>query len=331
MEKTIRPVGEKKLDLMKIFYKYGIILCLALIVIVFSFSTGGLFISSSNILNIFRSMSIPAVIALGITFSVSVNGFDLSVGSTVSLTSVFIASMFVWYEMPIVLAIILTLLLSCLIGLFNSLIIIKFKVPDMLATLASMFIIAGIALLYTNGKIVSKNMVMPNGEIAEGELPKSFMKIGQAPTIIIIMIIVFILAVVFLNFTKYGRYFYIIGGNNVAAKLSGVKVNRYKTLAYVISSLLAGVGGIMLASRMSQASPGVGSSYLMEGVAATFIGQSLLGNKKANAVGTFIGTLLMISLTNGLVMNSVDYYAMDIVMGVVLVLGLAVTYAHNKK
>ena len=239
--------------------------------------------------------------------------------------------MFVWYDMPILPAIILTLVLSCCIGLLNSFIIIKLKVPDMLATLATMFIIAGCALLYTSGKIVSKNMVMPNGDIAEGELPDAFMKIGQAPTIIIIMIVVLVLAYIFLNFTKHGRYLYTIGGNDVAAELSGVKVVKYKTMAYVISSLLAGVGGIMLASRMSQANPGAGASYLMEGVAATFIGLSFLGNGKANAIGTFVGTLLMTSLANGLVMNSVNYYAMDIVKGSVLVLALALTYFNKKK
>lgn len=327
--KDLKKAG--KFDLWHMLYKYGILVTLVVMIIVFTITTNGTFISTSNILNIFRSMSITAVIALGITFSVSVNGFDLSAGSTVSLSSVFVASMFVWYDMPIVPAIILTLILSCIIGLINAFIIIKLKVPDMLATLASMFIIAGVALLYTSGKIVSKNMVMPSGEIAKGELPAAFMKIGQAPTIIIIMAVVLVLAFIFLNFTKHGRYLYTIGGNDVAAELSGVKVNRYKTLAYVISSLLAGIGGIMLASRMSQANPGAGASYLMEGVAATFIGQSFLGNGKANAIGTFVGTLLMVSLANGLVMNSVNYYAMDIVKGIVLVLALAITYANKKK
>ena len=331
MEKSLKCINRGKVDVWHLLYKYGIVFTLALIVIVSTATTGGTFISSSNILNIFRSMSITAVIALGITFSVSVDGFDLSAGSTVSLTSVFVASMFVWYDMPILPAILLTLAISCCIGLINAFVIIKLKVPDMLATLATMFIIAGVALLYTSGKIVSKNMVMPNGEIAKGELPEAFMKIGQAPTIIIIMAVVLVLAFIFLNFTKHGRYLYTIGGNDVAAELSGVKVKKYKTLAYVLSSLLAGVGGIMLASRMSQANPGAGASYLMEGVAATFIGQSFLGNGKANAIGTFVGTLLMVSLANGLVMNSVNYYAMDIVKGAVLVLALALTYFNKKK
>ena len=108
-------------------------------------------------------------------------------------------------------------------------------------------------------------------------------------------------------------------------------MKKYKTLAYILSSLFAGIGGIMLAARMSQANPGAGASYLMEGVAATFIGQSFLGNGKAKAIGTFVGTLLMTALANGLVMNSVDYYAMDIVKGCVLVLALTLTYVNKKQ
>ena len=324
-------LNKPKFTVWQLLYKYGILLALGLVILISTATTGGKFLSSNNILNIFRSMSITAVIAMGITFSVAVDGFDLSAGSTVSLTSVFVASMFVWYQLPIPVAIILTLIISVFIGLLNAFIIIKLKVPDMLATLATMFIIAGCALLYTSGKIVSKNMIMPNGDTAVGELPKAFTQIGQAPTIIIIMAVVVILAFIFLNFTKFGRYLYTIGGNHVAAELSGVKVVKYKTIAYVISSLLAGIGGIMLAARMSQANPGAGASYLMEGVAATFIGQSFLGNGKANAIGTFVGTLLMVSLANGLVMNSVNYYATDIVKGAVLVLALALTYFNKKR
>lgn len=321
----------KKFDIMQFLYRYGIIFTVIFMVIIFSATTGGMYISASNLLNIFRSMSITAVIALGITFSVAVNGFDLSAGSTVSMSSVFVASMFVWHTMGIVPAIILTLILSCLIGILNSIIIIRLKVPDMLATLATQFIVAGMALYYTSGKIISKNMVMPSGEIAAGSIPEKFVKIGQAPIIIIIMIVSVIIAFIFLNYTKHGRYLYTIGGNSTAAELSGVKVKKYKTLAYILSSLFAGIGGIMLAARMSQANPGAGASYLMEGVAATFIGQSFLGNGKANAIGTFVGTLLMTALANGLVMNSVDYYAMDIVKGCVLVLALTLTYVNKKQ
>ena len=201
----------------------------------------------------------------------------------------------------------------------------------MLATLTTMFIVAGVALSFSSGKIISKNMIMPNGEVAQGEIPEAFLKIGQEPVIIIIMAVVVLIAFVLLNYTKHGRYMYVIGGNKEAAELAGVQVQKYQMLAYVFSSLLAGIGGIMLASRMGQANPAAGASYLMEGVAATFIGQSFLGSGKANAIGTFVGTLLMASLVNGLVMNSVNYYAMDIVKGIVLGLALALTYFNKKK
>lgn len=323
--------SNKKIDVLRFLYKYGIILTLMLLIVLFTGTTNGLFLSMGNILNIFRSMSITAVIAMGITFSVAVNGFDLSAGSTVSLSAVVVSSMFVWYNMPVLPAIIITLAISSVVGLINSFLIIKLRVPDMLATLATMFIIAGVALSYSSGKIISNNMIMPNGKVATNSVPASFLKIGQEPIIIIIMIVVVIFAFIFLSYTKHGRYMYVIGGNQEAAKLSGVKIAKYKTMAYIMSSLLAGIGGIMLASRMGQANPAAGASYLMEGVAATYVGLSFLGNGKANALGTFVGTLMMTSLVNGLVMNSVNYYAMDIVKGSVLVVALALTYVNKKK
>lgn len=317
-------------NLLKFLYRYGTIVTLLILIVAFTITTNGLFISSGNILNIFRAMSITAVIAMGITFSVAVNGFDLSAGSNVSLSAVIVSSMFIWYDMAILPALLITVAIVCVVGFINAFVIIKLKIPDMLATLASMFIVAGIALTYTSGKIVSKNMIMVNGDIAKGTVPDAFLKIGQEPIIMIIMAIVVILAYIFLNYTKHGRYMYVIGGNEEAAELSGVNVVKYKTMAYVLSSFCAALGGIMLASRMGQANPAAGAGYLMEGVAATFIGLSFLGTGKANAIGTFVGTLLMAALVNGLVMNSVSYYAMSIVKGSVLLLALALTYVNKE-
>lgn len=320
----------KQNPIIKFLFKYGTLVTLALLIVIFTATTNGLFLSSGNMLNIFRSMSITAVIAMGITFSVAVDGFDLSAGSTVSLSAVIVSAMFVWHGLSGPVAIVIALAASCLVGLVNAFLIIKVKIPDMLATLTTMFIVAGVALSFSSGKIISKNMVMPNGEVAQGKIPEAFLKIGQEPVIIIIMAVVVLIAFVLLNYTKHGRYMYVIGGNKEAAELAGVQVQKYQMLAYVFSSLLAGIGGIMLASRMGQANPAAGASYLMEGVAATFIGQSFLGSGKANAIGTFVGTLLMASLVNGLVMNSVNYYAMDIVKGIVLGLALALTYFNKK-
>jgi simple sugar transport system permease protein len=238
--------------------------------------------------------------------------------------------MFVWFSQHTVVAIFSSLVASLLVGAINSFFIVKLKVPDMLITLATMFIVQGIALTYTKGATVSQNMVMPDGTFATGIISPFFEKIGQVPWIIVIMVIVVVVVHIFLTYTKHGRYMYVIGGNIEAARLSGIPVNKYKIAAYLLSALFAAIGGIVLASRVMTAEINAGSPYLMDAVAAAFIGFSVLGAGKPNAFGTFVGAVLIGILQNGLVMMSVPYYAMDIVKGAVLAFALALTYYKTK-
>ncbi|ARK28945.1 ABC transporter permease [Halalkalibacter krulwichiae] len=316
-------------DLFNFLYKYGTLLTILILIVVFAYSNPA-FIQSNNIINILRSISIVTIIAIGITISLSVNGFDLSVGSVASLSNAIVISMFVWFSQNTTIAIFSAIIAALLVGAFNALMIVKVKIPDMLLTLATMFIVQGIALTYTRGATVSQNMVMPDGTFATGTISPAFAKIGQVPWIIIIMLVVVVAVHIFLTYTKHGRYMYVIGGNQEAARLSGIPVNKYKVIAYLLSAFFAAVGGIVLASRVMTAEIGAGTPYLMDAVAAAFIGFSVLGAGKPNAFGTFIGAVLIGILSNGLVMMSVPYYAMDIVKGTVLAFALALTYYKLK-
>jgi len=310
-------------------YKYGTIITIFLLVIVFT-AANPAFIDGSNIVNILRSISIVTIIAIGVTISLSVNGFDLSVGSTASVANAIVISMFVWYSQNLFTALAAGMAAALAVGLLNSALIVKMKIPDMLTTLAMMFIIQGVALTYTKGATITQNMIMPDGSYATGTISPAFAKIGQVPWIILIMIVIVIVVHIFLNYTKHGRYMYMIGGNAEAARLSGIPVNKYKMLAYLLSALCAGVGGTVLAARVMTAEINAGAPYLMDSVAAAFIGLSVLGAGKPNAFGTFIGAVLIGLLQNGLVMMSVPYYAMDIVKGAVLVFALGLTYYRQK-
>ncbi|WP_026562110.1 ABC transporter permease [Bacillus sp. J37] len=321
--------GKRSFDLFQFLYKYGTILTIFILIIVFAVSNPT-FIQGNNIINILRSISIVTIIAIGITISLSVNGFDLSVGSVASLSNAIVISMFVWFSQNTLIAIFSAIIASLLVGVLNSFFIVKLKVPDMLITLATMFIVQGIALTYTKGATVSQNMVMPDGTFATGLISPVFEKIGQVPWIIIIMVMVVIAVHIFLTYTKHGRYMYVIGGNIEAARLSGIPVNKYKVAAYLLSALFASIGGIVLASRVMTAEINAGAPYLMDSVAAAFIGFSVLGAGKPNAFGTFVGAVLIGILQNGLVMMSVPYFAMDIVKGTVLAFALALTYYKQK-
>ncbi|WP_246945391.1 ABC transporter permease [Bacillus pinisoli] len=316
-------------ELFHFLYKYGTILTIVILIIVFSLANPA-FIQSNNIINIFRSISIVTIIAIGITISLSVSGFDLSVGSVASLSNAVVISMFVWFSQNTLVAILSAIAAALLVGAFNSLLIVKVKIPDMLLTLATMFVIQGVALTYTKGATISQNMVMPDGTFAEGTISPLFSKIGQVPWIIIIMLLIVILVHIFLTYTKHGRYMYMIGGNKEAARLSGIAVNKYIIVAYLLSALFAAIGGIILASRVMTAEINAGGPYLMDSVAAAFIGFSVLGAGKPNAIGTFVGAVLIGILQNGLVMMSVPYYSMDIVKGAVLAFALGLTYYKMK-
>ena len=150
------------------------------------------------------------------------------------------------------------------------------------------------------------------------------------PVIVLIMLAVTVAVQLFLSLTKHGRRMYAIGGNPEAARLSGIRTVRYRVAAYVISSWLAALGGILLASRIGSSQVNAGGGYLMDAVAAAYIGFSLAGAGKPNALGTLIGAVLLGVLQNGPVMLSVPYYAMDIIKGLVLALALAITYIQKR-
>jgi simple sugar transport system permease protein len=310
-------------------YRYGTIVTIFLLIAIFGVMTDN-FLSGTNIINILLAISIVTIIATGLTVSLAVGGFDLSVGSTASLANAIVISIFVWHGGGIGFSLFVTIVFCLLVGLVNAFLVINFKIQDMLMTLATMFIFQGVALTYTRGSTVSKNMIMPNGDYAVGEIPKVFGQLGKVPWIIFIMLFVVLAVHLFLTYTKHGRYIYMIGGNSEAAKLSGIAVSKYRLAAYLISALLAGIGGIVLGARVMTAEINSGSPYLMEAVAAAFIGYSVLGAGKPNAFGTFVGAVMIGLLSNGLIMLSVPYYAMNIVKGGVLALALAITYYKRK-
>ncbi|MBP2018954.1 simple sugar transport system permease protein [Symbiobacterium terraclitae] len=309
--------------------KWGTVLTIVLLFVFFSIASPS-FLTASNMITILRSISIVTVIAVGVTISLTVDGFDLSVGTVATLADALVISMFVWYGWPTLPAVLVALLGSLVVAALNATLIVKVRIPDLLVTLATMFIFEGVALTYTGGGSISQGMPRLDGTPTFGTIPAGFRLIGQAPWIIIIMLVVVALVHVFLNYTKHGRYLYVVGGNREAARLSGIPVNRYRTLAYVLSSLLAALGGIMLAARLGSAQINAGAGYLMPSVAAAFIGFSVAGQGRPNAIGTFLGAVLVGVLENGLVMLSVPYYSMNIVKGTVLALALAMTYFRKK-
>lgn len=317
-------------------YKYGTVIVVIGTLLFFSLTLNNFF-TFSNISNVFRSVSIVTLIALAITMSLTVNGLDLSVGATAGFASVIAAKMMVIWELGPLPAIIVPLIVGVVIGAINAFLIIKIKISDMLATLSMMFVLTGVSITFQSGSAIYNFMPLPNlGGIAPGTMQRTFLNIGQGtvgriPIPVIIMLVVVAVVHVFLNYTKYGRYLYMTGGNKEAAKLSGIPVNRYVVLAYVLSGFLAALGGLVLGARLGSGEVNAGAPYLMDAVAAAYIGFSVLGIGKPNALGTLLGALLMGILLNGLVMMDFPYYSQDIVKGMVLIFALGLTYYKRKE
>lgn len=317
--------------------KWGTILTIVLLFIVFTFANwssstnSSMFLTTNNMVTILRSISITAIIATGLTFALSVNGMDLSIGANANFADTFIMTMFVWYNMSMGVSIIFTIIACFSVAVVNSILIVKLKIPDMVAALSVMFMFQGVALTYSNGGAITERMTRPDGTQAPGLVPDMFRALGKEPWLIILMLIVVAFAFFFLNYTKHGRYMYAVGGNPEAARLSGIPVAKYRVAAYFLSATFASIGGICLAARVGTAQVSAGDAYLMPSVAAAYIGFSVAGAGKPNAIGTLVGAALVGMLENGLIMMTVPYYAMNIVKGAVLAIALAMTYSKANK
>jgi simple sugar transport system permease protein len=227
-------------------------------------------------------------------------------------------------------AIFLTICIMMVLAAINSLLIVKLKIFDMLATLSTMFMFQGVAMTYAGGGAVNERMIKPNGAVATGIVPDAFRSMGKEPWIIIIMLVLVTLSWLFLTYTKHGRYMYAVGANIEAARLSGINVNKYRIMAYVFSAILASIGGMLIGARVGNAQINSGDAYLMGSVAAAYIGISVAGVGRPNAFGTLAGAFLIGVLENGLIMASVPYYTVNIFKGVVLAFALALNYVRKK-
>jgi len=325
---------DKKTQAVNFIAKWGVLLTIVILVAAFSI-TMPTFLSISNITTILRAVCIVTIVAIGMTFSLTVNGIDLSVGSAATLSNTVCMTFLIWFSfgatVPGTLAAILfTVVIALSIALVNVILIVKLKIFDMLATLATMFMFEGVAMTYAGGGSINERMVRPDGTAATGTVPAFLRMMGREPWIIIIMLLLVALAFLFLTYTKHGRYMYAVGANAEAARLSGINVQKYRALAYVFSAVLASIGGILIGARVGNAQLNSGSPYLMGAVAAAHIGISVAGIGRPNAFGTLAGAILIGVLENGLIMASVPYYAVNIFKGLVLAIALALNYIRKK-
>lgn len=275
------------------------------------------FLTMSNILNVLRQTSINSIIAAGMTFVILTGGIDLSIGSTLAFTGATSAFMIFSGVHPL-LAVIFALALGMGIGMMNGVIISKGRLQPFIVTLATMTILRGATMVFTNGKPIS------TGYEAYGEL---FNKIGEGyflniPNPVLIMIVIFSFGYFILKNTTFGRYVYALGGNEDATQLSGINVDRIKIFVYGINGLLAALAGIIITSRLSSAQPTAGSGYELDAIAAVVLGGTSLAGGVGSILGTIVGALIIGILNNALNLMNVSSYYQLLLKGLVILIAV---------
>jgi simple sugar transport system permease protein len=320
--------------------RYGFIALLVGLVVFFTLATDG-FASPQAAVFIFQSVAITGVLALGVTATLVVGGFDLSIGSVATTAMMAAAYAMVVLEQNALVAVLACLAIGVLVGLINGFLIVYMRVPDLLATLGMMFLLVGLQRIPTEGRSIATGMTMPDGSVANGTFSPAFLALGRhrfdffipnlIPVSVVVLLILAVLIWFFLEYTRFGRMMYAVGSNPKAAELAGAPVKAYKIWAYVISGVFASIGGILLAARLGRGDIASGNNLLLDSVAAALIGFAVLGAAKPNAFGTAIGALFVGVLLQGLTMMNAPYYTQDFVKGVVLVVALVFTFALSNR
>lgn len=309
------------MGLKKGYGRFGIFFVLLGIIIMMSILSEN-FLTYLNIINVVRQISFIALIALGVTAIIITTGIDLSSGSIVGITSVVVASFAHPGEYPLILTLLIGLLVGSSAGLINGSIIAKTGMPPFIVTLGMFTTARGLALLYSDGRPVNN-------------LSKEFIFLGAGkvwgiPVPIIILVIVAVLTHILLTNTRLGRHIFAIGGNEQAAIISGINVNRVKIFVYAYAGFLASLAGIILTARIYSGQPGLGTGFELDAIAAAVIGGTSLSGGLGSVFGTICGALVVGVINNGMDLLGVNMYWQQITKGGIIVLAVLLDMQKNR-
>lgn len=302
--------------------RFGLLIIILTGVVVMS-AISPVFFTTVNLTNVLYVSSLTAVVAIGQMFVLLVGGIDLSVGAVVALSSVFVVGLSTEAGLPTWLAVLICLATGALIGFVNGFVTTKFHISSLIVTLGMMSIARGIAYIYTGGSNLAP-------------IPADLRAVGNAtiagiPVFIVFALVIAIIAHVTLTNTRFGRSVYAVGGNKIAARFSGIRSDRIQILAFMVSSVLAAIGGLMITVRLGAGSATAGTGLELVVIAAVVIGGTSLFGGEGRVSGTLLGVLLL-----GLVQNSINLLAVPanfdlVVSGVVIILAAGVDVYRRLK
>jgi erythritol transport system permease protein len=330
-KQTVQGVsaGPKKLDIGRLLLEGRAFFALIAIIIFFSFMSPYYF-TVNNFLIMSSHVAIFGLLALGMLLVILNGGIDLSVGSTLGLCGVFagflmqgvnIEFLGMTFYPSLWVVVVLTCLLGAAVGTVNGVLVAHFKVPAFVATLGTMYVARGIALLMTNG--LTYNQLDGKPELGNtGFEWLGFNRLAGIPISVIVLVVVAVLCGLMISRTAFGRWLYASGGNETAADLSGVPIKRVKVTVYLLSGVCAALAGLVLSSQLTSAGPTAGTTYELTAIAAVVIGGAALTGGRGTVRGTILGALVIGYLSDGLVIIGVSAYWQTVFTGTVIVLAV---------
>lgn len=300
--------------------RYGIVLAL-LGLSAISALASPYFLTITNLFNVTLQASVILIVAVGMTFVITLGGIDLSVGSIVALAGMVTADILV-HGWGVIAAVIGGMAVGAACGAFNGLMITRVRLPPFIVTLGTMSAYRGLALIYNQGR--------PIYGLAREDVQVIAGYVGPVPIPVIIAFVISVLAWWILNETQIGRYTTAIGGNEEVARLAGINVDRYKVVVYSLCGLLSGVAAIILTARLYAAEPIAGMLYELEAIAATVMGGTNLMGGQGTIVGTVAGALLMSVLRNLFNLRNIQAYYQQLAIGIVIMLAVVVDQLRKR-
>ena len=285
--------------------------------------SGSNFLKKENLLNVADQIAVIAIIAIGMTMVIITSGIDLSVGSLIALSAVIVTTLIASYmgaedasTSSVVIAGVAAIVICGILGVLSGVFTTYFNIPSFIVTLSMMLIASGIAYTISEGQSIY-------------QIPESFVWLGRArvfgiPVSVLLMVALYFIANIIMTKTVFGRYVYAIGGNLEAAQLSGVPIKKITIIVFAICGLLAGVGGVILASQLNSGSPTYGTSYELYVIAAVVIGGTSLMGGEGKIWGTLIGAFVIGVIQNGMNLIGIESYLQKIILGLLILVALVI-------
>lgn len=302
--------------------EFNVVLAVILLSAILAVSSDA-FLTPANLFSVMRAFSLTAIMAVGQTIVILTAGIDLSVGSIMGLSGLF-AAMIIRDGYPVELAVLMGLVTGSGVGLCNGLMVTKLRLPPFIATLGTLSMGRGLMYWITHGWPVTLSFEHPFLSLGQGY-------VGPVPVPVIVMLALYIAAAIFLSRTSIGRYIYAVGGNEQAARFSGIRVSWVKIVVYTISGFCCAISGLILLARMVSAQPMAGLGYELPVIAACAIGGTSLMGGEGTILGTLMGAALMGILQNGMVLVGIDTYAQQAVTGAVIVIAVTLDQWRQRR